>query len=644
MKKNPQGCWLFCFGTTKSRLWLLLLSTFVLLWAFFPQWQRLQSFDTPIINVYDKDIFQGLNAHVGIVAVANTTGSNMTIDLRIDSLLKQNLMMLIQSASKKMVYSIFIGYTVAHEVDNIFRTIFIDTDFDVFPFAAIRMVPCYEQIGYEDLIACTASHAFSDESVDFFFRVPNHRMDSLPTDWSNMFISDLMQMSPPYVGVTGQVSHVYGKPVIIADFVHRLHYEIFEEVPYPVALPEKYIAVWITYIYFPDNIRGILSPARPDRAPDSEHRHFPWKAQRLRLNFELKRSQQLVQAFFSEYVEDINGILILRRTSSEDQPETRVRVASSLMMQSTGRSARNITALIAEHFSSTRPRVWKPYPLELNLSPERRSTEPDEAVLLNTSSRVGRAGDIRPVTWLHVPKTGTSFHNTLANWGCDVASDGSNSSFRPPTASTFLKDRSCNVSTFRRFEAGHAPIARNIDAMAMHHVVTMARNPRNRLLSGYVHQLHDCHALQREFNCAEHKPKLKCIDRYDDDLMARYSKCVGMCSTAMLLGERCNSDIDWPNTPSNAPQWYADNIGFVGLTEFWNVSVCLWHIMYGGKCIPEEMLNLRPGNYSGSPAHIMKYVHPRERTTYSAMVKRFWHDVHTYDVSPASCLKIDCKL
>ena len=37
---------------------------------------------------------------------------------------------------------------------------------------------------------------------------------------------------------------------------------------------------------------------------------------------------------------------------------------------------------------------------------------------------------------------------------------------------------------------------------------------------------------------------------------------------------------------------------FVGITEAWALSVCLFHSIFGGSCLPIEFINNRPGHYS----------------------------------------------
>ena len=52
-------------------------------------------------------------------------------------------------------------------------------------------------------------------------------------------------------------------------------------------------------------------------------------------------------------------------------------------------------------------------------------------------------------------------------------------------------------------------------------------------------------------------------------------------------------------TSCSGPYYIVRSFQFVGLTEEWNRSVCLWHATFGGAEHPSELLNVRPGNRNG---------------------------------------------
>jgi len=72
--------------------------------------------------------------------------------------------------------------------------------------------------------------------------------------------------------------------------------------------------------------------------------------------------------------------------------------------------------------------------------------------------------------------------------------------------------------------------------------------------------------------------------------------CAQGCMTKMLLGYRCADDV--PLTPALAAKALRrlhHDLAFVGLTEEWDASVCLFHQMLGGHAREIEFLNYRAG-------------------------------------------------
>merc|ERR1719272_267853 len=63
-----------------------------------------------------------------------------------------------------------------------------------------------------------------------------------------------------------------------------------------------------------------------------------------------------------------------------------------------------------------------------------------------------------------------------------------------------------------------------------------------------------------------------------------------------MNGEACgdNSTITG-DMVTRAIQRLEDGFSFVGLTDRWALSVCLFHAMFGGECHEREFENVRPG-------------------------------------------------
>jgi len=88
---------------------------------------------------------------------------------------------------------------------------------------------------------------------------------------------------------------------------------------------------------------------------------------------------------------------------------------------------------------------------------------------------------------------------------------------------------------------------------------------------------------------------------------------------------------------------------FVGLTEFFELSVCLFHAKFGGECLPVEFGNMRPGsadnkNDKGSydTSELGGYTDPYDSKLYAAAKMRFWNELSEYNVSYGTCKTVIC--
>merc|ERR1719487_1333156 len=85
---------------------------------------------------------------------------------------------------------------------------------------------------------------------------------------------------------------------------------------------------------------------------------------------------------------------------------------------------------------------------------------------------------------------------------------------------------------------------------------------------------------------------------------------------------------------------------FIGLTDQYDLSVCLFHAKFGGACKQEEFHNMRPSNHSNDARtdydedRLHGYVDPYDTPLYLEAEKRFWNDVQKYNVGPAECQRI----
>lgn len=224
-----------------------------------------------------------------------------------------------------------------------------------------------------------------------------------------------------------------------------------------------------------------------------------------------------------------------------------------------------------------------------------------------------------PLFWLHIPKCGSAFGTVLAHFGCGskIPSD----QVVEDWCNTDQFNEKCGAGTFLHFSAGHRPLGKDFDAGSLHHVATMFREPRQRAISGWFHHKHDC---SRAANIND------------------YITCVSALQTSMVAGGTTLDDEEL------AVQ-RVRSMGFVGLTQQWDLSVCLLHAMHGGDCLRVEFEPYRVGNHSqASAGYDTKALGLHDTgklpddALYNAAKEVFNNNLKKYKVSRSTCLKSIC--
>lgn len=68
--------------------------------------------------------------------------------------------------------------------------------------------------------------------------------------------------------------------------------------------------------------------------------------------------------------------------------------------------------------------------------------------------------------------------------------------------------------------------------------------------------------------------------------------------TKMLLGITCGHMVKLTEEDvTEAIRRIHEDLAFVGIVEYWDQSICLFHRMFGGAIDESELKNLRPGEY-----------------------------------------------
>jgi len=242
--------------------------------------------------------------------------------------------------------------------------------------------------------------------------------------------------------------------------------------------------------------------------------------------------------------------------------------------------------------------------------------------------------DPAKLAWLHIPKTGTSFANTLVSWACrgldeeDVV-DESYSDASGAFIPAFMDRHQSQCDSKFKLRGGHIPILKGTaNGWDGHkgYFVSMFRQAEQRIVSGYFNDLHDVQNKSLS--------------------MREYAAHVSGCSVRMVLGHECGAQIDVTTAMvKEAAERLDTGFAFVGITEEWALSVCLWHKMFGGKCHRREFMNVRPGKKHSSTydvADLESFTDPFDGALYAHATTIFWRNAQKHGVSPDSCRRSIC--
>lgn len=84
-----------------------------------------------------------------------------------------------------------------------------------------------------------------------------------------------------------------------------------------------------------------------------------------------------------------------------------------------------------------------------------------------------------------------------------------------------------------------------------------------------------------------------------------------------------------------------DGFAFVGITEQWALSVCLFRVMFGGQCVASDLANTRPGVNSSSSdydtSELYGWVDALDGPVYAEALQMFEDTLDVYGVDADMC-------
>jgi len=239
---------------------------------------------------------------------------------------------------------------------------------------------------------------------------------------------------------------------------------------------------------------------------------------------------------------------------------------------------------------------------------------------------------------LHVPKTGTSIWREIIQYQC--AEVETEEQLMEIFYRTGKQAEPCAASIQR----GHHPLSatRNETTPSLNQTVTLLRRPVERIASGFVHNLHDCDAMQNHFSINDHSDIQLSMDQicrdieaqvntttaaaqsknYAENIVLAYAKCVAGCAANMLSGVHCGRKTRRPR-PQNSydyPRLFEtlDSLLFVGITDRWEETVCLWHEVLprlNGKPYLQQTTNTRQSRMNECKTNVKTILQQSEKWT-----------------------------
>jgi len=249
-----------------------------------------------------------------------------------------------------------------------------------------------------------------------------------------------------------------------------------------------------------------------------------------------------------------------------------------------------------------------------------------------------------PVFWVHVPKCGSGFVNTLIHTPevCDIDENefiGTSMGGIGPDAFMHKNQQHCLgivASGPEHAFCDHDGFGKLYEDNVGKAVI-MLRQPEQRLMSAYYFD-QAAWPWQRP---AEN--------------VRQYAEVAAGCAVRMLTRsgrwkshakKRVPNPCGGPEPPTDAEvvlakQRLRQGFAFVGLTESWSLSVCLYHKMFGGRCRAFELNDTHPGprhtNESYDVSPLQGFTDKYDGELYTEAKAIFTRRLSLFNVSHESC-------
>lgn len=210
----------------------------------------------------------------------------------------------------------------------------------------------------------------------------------------------------------------------------------------------------------------------------------------------------------------------------------------------------------------------------------------------------------KPIRWCHVPKTGTAWMNTVWHHGCTIPASASAADFKT------MYEKNMNIKfplkthcpwLVDHTPATHKPIGNVEWSSHRGTFVSMLRHPAARVISAFrfgKHCIQDCNP-ENSGACLRVRDGARlsrCREIRHAGSLAEYANLSSVrgCASKMLVGRACNDPGALTDQERDlAVERLRSGFAFVGLVEYWDASICLFHRLFGGRPLDLEFTAVR---------------------------------------------------
>jgi hypothetical protein len=140
----------------------------------------------------------------------------------------------------------------------------------------------------------TKINSKTEGKCNYYIRI-NDDSQFVSHGWTTMAVNQLAKYNPKNVGVVGPTVKQGNTGILVFDFVHRVHLDIFDTY-YPAELSNWWIDDWITQVYRPNNMRK-LPQWRMNHVMKHGRRYSVNRAERQKLSGLVKGGKESISKY-----------------------------------------------------------------------------------------------------------------------------------------------------------------------------------------------------------------------------------------------------------------------------------------------------------------------------------------------------------